>query len=198
MDAWQARIDVDGRYRHRVKHRRITPTLGSARIAQISFTVRSVSICAILVRQMPNLRFKRLGIYIACILAAVGLALFVLKLERPPAGFIDVRYVGMSESVVFFDVDNKSTQTIYIQGKGADTWPDFAITECKTFDYSAGTSDGNVIIDGPPSSIKLSPGARLHLEVTSTLPRQYKGGHCRSRLSLLGGTFVESEEFTPR
>jgi hypothetical protein len=147
---------------------------------------------------MPNLRFKRLGIYVACILAAAGAAFFVLTLARPPAGFIDVRYVSMAESAVFFDVENKSTQTIYIQGKDAETWPDFAITECKTFDYSAGASDGNVIVDALPSSIKLSPGARLHLKVTSTLPKQYKGGHCRSRLSLLGGTFVESEEFTPR
>ena len=67
------------------------------------------------------------------------------------------------------DVDNRSTQTIYIQGKGAETWPDFAITECKTFDYSAGASDGNVIVDGLPSSIKLSPGARLHKHSTKAI-----------------------------
>jgi hypothetical protein len=43
----------------------------------------------------------------------------------------------------------------------------------------------------------IPPGGRLRFEVVTNLPGKYKHGHCRIRLELLGGTFVESEDFTP-
>ena len=147
---------------------------------------------------MTGARRKRFGVFAACFLLAVGLALFVLKLTRPPSGYIDIQYDGMSASGVFWKLENRSTQTIYVQGDGDRVWPGFAVTECRRFDYSEEGRDPPEIVDGFPSSIKVSPGARLRLNVVTVLPKQYKGGRCRLRLELLGGTFVESGEFIPK
>jgi len=142
-------------------------------------------------------KVKRVGIVLGILLVASGVVLLAFKLTRPPSGHIKVEYGGMSKSGVFIDLENLSTQTIYLVGSGTDVWPGYAKTECKAPDYSTGDSDGYVLSDGYPTKIKVSQGSRVRLSIETKLPRQYKGGHCRVRLELMGGTFVESSVFTP-
>lgn len=147
---------------------------------------------------MPNPKFRRFGVALVFLLASVALSFFIFRLEMPPTGYVDVNYDGMSTSGVFWQLENRSTQAIYMQGADNKIWPNWATTKCRTADYSAEGSDPGYLADGAPSIIKVSPGERIRLEVDTNLPNKYKGGHCRVRLALAGGTFIESHDFTPR
>ena len=146
---------------------------------------------------MPKLIFKRFWICFALLLVAAGFAFVVFHVTRPPSGYIDIKYDGMSSSGVFWELENRSNQAIYIQGTADKVWPSSHITKCRALDYSSEASDPPYFADGFPSVIRVSPNARIRLNVETTLPNKYRGGHCFLRLSLLGGTFVESHEFTP-
>jgi hypothetical protein len=147
-------------------------------------------------RQVPGL--KRLGLVLACILAAVGLAYLIFKLEMPPSGYIEVNYDGMSRTVVFWRLENHSTQAIYVYGSGNRLSPTWAVIKCRPADYSAEVSDRNPTFSGFATVTKIPPGGQIRLEIESSFPEEYKGGYCRLRLTLAGGTFVESHEFTPK
>jgi hypothetical protein len=149
--------------------------------------------------QKPKSGLRRVGVFLALFLALVSLSFVAFRLKMPPTGYIDIRYDGNAESGLFWELDNRSTQSIYMEGKGDKVWGgSAAITKCTKFDYSSEESDPPYFADGSPSIIKVSPGERYRLYVETSLPKKYKGGRCRIRLSLLGGTFVESQEFIPK
>ena len=131
-------------------------------------------------------------------LAAATLGFIVIKAASPPSGYIDLTYGGMSSTGVYWKLDNRSTQTIYMQGTGDKIWPEIPITTCTTFVFSSPASDPPNFADGSPSSIRVPPGGQFRLNVDTTLPAQFKGGRCHVRVGLLGGTFVESHESTPQ
>jgi hypothetical protein len=128
-------------------------------------------------------------------------AFLVFKLTEPPSGFIAVNYDGLSASSVFLIVENKSTQAIYIRSDtDKKVWPGFFRTTCRTFDSEQ--FDPMVIVDGIYSTIKVAPGGRVRLDVPTELPNQLKDKQgyvrCRIRLSLEGGTFIDTYDFEPK
>jgi hypothetical protein len=135
-------------------------------------------------------------------ICVASFAFLVFKLTEPPSGSIEINYDGLSASSVFLVVENKSTRAIYVR---SDTdkrvWPGYFWTTCRTFD-SPVQSDPMVIVDGIYSTIKIAPGGRIRLDVPTELPNQFKDGHglahCRVRLKLEGGTFIETYDFEPR
>lgn len=140
---------------------------------------------------------KRLGVYVAWFLAVVGFATAIFEFEMPPIGYIDIEFAGMSESSVFWQIENRSSHPIYMQGTGEKVWGgSSAITKCTNFEHWE--SDPSSLADGAPSTIRVAPGGRFRLTVDTTLPAKFKGGLCHIVLSLLGGTFVESRAFTPK
>jgi hypothetical protein len=147
---------------------------------------------------MARPRLRLFGIGLAFLLATATLCFIVIKAASPPSGYIDVTYDGMSSTGVYLKLDNRSTQTIYMQGTGDKIWPEIPITTCTTFIFSSPASDPPYFADGSPSIIKIAPGGQFRLNVNTTLPAQYKRGRCHIRVRLLGGTFVESHEFTPQ
>jgi hypothetical protein len=129
-------------------------------------------------------------------------AFLVFKLTEPPSGSIDVNYDGLSASSVFLVVENKSTRAIYIRSDtDKKVWPGYFWTTCGTFD-SPEQTDPMVIVDGIYSTIKIAPGGRIRLNVPTELPNQFKDrhrlAHCRVRLKLEGGTFIETYDFEPK
>jgi hypothetical protein len=148
---------------------------------------------------MQNSRFKRSYVILGCFLAAAGIAIFVLKLMSVPTGYIVFKYDGLSPSGVFVEMENRSTQAIYLKGNGNKIWASEARAGCHSAGSSSEGSDPVYFADGgTPSIIKVSPGDRVRLDIPTGLPSKYKGGFCRLRLSLLGGAFVESNLFTPK
>jgi hypothetical protein len=147
---------------------------------------------------MVTSKFKFFGIGLVAVLAVVSVAFVCFKLARPPNGHIDIRYDGPSTSGIIWKLENRSNQTIYLQGTGDKVWPNVPVTKCKQNSYSPIDSDLPYLADGFPSIIKVSPNRDFRFTVETSLPQKYKGGHCYIRLRLLGGTFVESEEFTPK
>jgi hypothetical protein len=146
---------------------------------------------------MTSSKFKSAGICLIILLAIAGFLLVVFKCASPPSGYIEIKYGGLSTSGVFWSLNNRSSQSIYIQGTGDKVWPDLPITKCKTNNYSPVDSDLPYFAHGSPSIIKIPPGGQFRFDVETSLPQKYKGGHCYVRLRLLGGAFVESDEFTP-
>ncbi|HWS69788.1 MAG TPA: hypothetical protein VN325_44040 [Steroidobacteraceae bacterium] len=142
-------------------------------------------------------KIKIVGMCLALSLAVAGLAFLALLFAIPPRGHIDIEYDGLSKSGVYWMLENRSTQTIYMQGTGDKVWPNSPITTCRTAAYSNESSDPVYLADGSPSLIRVPPGGHFRMNVATTLPNTYKGGHCYVRVTLLGGTFVESHEFTP-
>jgi hypothetical protein len=136
-------------------------------------------------------------ISINALICLAGFALLFFRLTSPPSGSIAVKYDGMSASGVFWVLENQSTQSIYIRGGDTRVWPGHAITTCKAWDYGSEQSDPPQLADGYFSAMKIVPGRRIRLDVPTDLPNQFKRGHCRVRLELEGGTFVESYDFTP-
>lgn len=146
---------------------------------------------------MAARKFKTVGMWSILSLAIAGLAFVALWFVIPPVGHIDIRYDGLSSSGVYWMLENRSTQSIYMQGTGDKIWPNSPITTCGNAAYSNEASDPRSLADGSPSLIRIFPGGHFRMNVATTLPSTYKGGHCYVRVSLLGGTFVESHEFTP-
>ena len=134
---------------------------------------------------------------INALISLAGFALLFFMLTRPPSGSITVRYDGVSASGVFWVLENQSTQSIYIRGSDTRVWPGHALTTCKAWDFDSEQSDPPQLADGYFSAMKIVPGGRIRLDVPTDLPNQFKRGHCRVRLELEGGTFVESNDFTP-
>jgi hypothetical protein len=119
-----------------------------------------------------------------------------------PSGYIGLAYEGMSGSSIDFELENNSTQAIYFRGAnngltGAVPWPGAATMECRETASLPWVGDGVKMADGWPAAVEVAPGERRRMTVESALPQQHKGGRCRLRLELLGGTFVESKDFTP-
>jgi hypothetical protein len=139
--------------------------------------------------EAPDVTSKRFNAILGVLLAFVGIGFVQVKVEMPPIGFIDVRYDGKSPSGVFLLLENKSSRTIYIQ----DT--DQPIATCTNID--ATESDSPYIVDGPASITRISPGERFRMNVVTALPRTFKVGHCHIRVPLLGGAWVESQQFSP-
>ena len=135
-------------------------------------------------------------------ICVASFAFLVFMLTAPPSGSIAVNYDGLSASSVFLVVENKSTQAIYIRSDAdKKVWPGYFLTTCSTFD-SPEQSDPMLIVDGTYSTIKIAPGGRIRLDVPTELPNQFKDGHrlahCRVRLQLEGGTFIETYDFEPK
>jgi hypothetical protein len=146
---------------------------------------------------MPNLKLKPLIVCLFVILAIADLAFCAFAFVVPPAGHIDLRYDGISPSGVFWMLENRSTQTIFMQGTKDVVWPNSPKTTCSTAAYSNESSDPDYLADGRSSLIRVLPGGHFRMLVATDLPKKYKGGHCHIRLPLIGGTFIESHEFTP-
>ena len=142
--------------------------------------------------------FKWLPIFCGCLLAAVGIGAFVYSKWMPPDGYIVLKYDGMSTSGVFFWLENRSSRAIYTEGSGNEVWDSRRLTSCKGRGDISENSDPLALVDGYQSTIRVSPGERIRLKIETKLPGQYIGGSCRLRLSLLGGVFIESEEFRPQ
>lgn len=144
-------------------------------------------------------RTKNVGACLIVLLVAAFFAFILFRSRSVPGGYIDLKYSGTSTTGIFWNLENRSTQTIYLRGtgNGNSVWPSSLLTKCKTLDYSSEESDPTYLADGFFSVIKISPGESIRFHVETSLPSRYKRGHCYLRLSLLGGTFVESPNFTP-
>jgi hypothetical protein len=88
------------------------------------------------------------------------LAWILFKGTSPPSGYIDIEYDGMSTSGVYWKLENRATQALYMKGTGDKIWPNMPVTKCRTFDYLHEGSDPPYLADGSPSIIKVSPGGR--------------------------------------
>ena len=135
-------------------------------------------------------------------ICVASFAFLVFMLTAPPSGWIEVKYDGLSASSVFLVIENKSTRAIFIRSDADNkAWPGYFLTTCSTFD-SPEQSDPMVIVDGTYSTIKIAPGGQIRLDVPTELPNQFKDGHrlahCRVRLKLEGGTFIETYDFEPK
>jgi hypothetical protein len=84
-----------------------------------------------------------------------------------------------------------------MQGAGDKIWPNSPITTCRNAAHSNEASDPGYLADGSPSLIRSFPSGHFRVNVATTLPNTYKGGHCYIRVPLIGGTLVESDEFRP-
>jgi len=137
----------------------------------------------------PSDTSKRFNVVLGGLLALVAVGFVEVKLEMPPIGLIDVRYDGKSASGVFLLLENKSSRTIYLQDTDQPT------ATCTNID--ATESDSPYIVDGPSSITRISPGERFRMNVVTTLPSEFKVGSCRIRVPLLGGAWIESQQFSP-
>jgi hypothetical protein len=146
---------------------------------------------------MPNRKLKSLVAGLIVILAIADLAFVIFTFVVPPIGHIDFKYDGTSPSGVYLMLENRSTQTIFMQGTKDVVWPNSPKTTCSTAAYSNESSDPGYLADGRPSLIRVLPGGHFRMLVATDLPSKYRGGHCRVRLPLIGGTFIESHEFAP-
>ena len=127
---------------------------------------------------------------------AVGAAFVMFKITSPPGGYINLAYDGSSASGVFLELENRSTQAIYLKGRGDKLWPGTSHTTCN--DLHREDSDPITIADGNPGVIKVSAGGQLRLDVDTQVPSEFKHGFCHVRVSLLGGAFIETGMFMAR
>jgi hypothetical protein len=131
------------------------------------------------------------------LMSAIAAGMLFVKATWPPSGHVEVIYAGLSDKGVWIDLENGSTQPLFISGIGNEVQVGSAFTDCRTSDYTSGSNDRNVLSDGYESHIRISPGSHVRLNVLTTLINQYKDGHCHVRIEIRGGSFVESREFTP-
>jgi len=151
---------------------------------------------------VPNSRL-RLAIAIGSVSAVAGLGLLVgarfPEIIAVPDGVIDVIYGGAYDKGIVLTAENRSNRTIYFRNDGSNTiLPGFARTECRSALYEGGEIDLPVIAEAYASYIKLSPGSRVRFNIETNIPSKYPGGHCHTRIQVLGGLFVETREYTPR
>jgi hypothetical protein len=147
--------------------------------------------------------FSRSAVRISSIVVCASmLAACKPPVKGVPSGYISLVYEGLSGSSIDFELENHSTQTIYFRGAnsgstGAVPWPGAATMECRQTASEPWAGDGVSRADGWPAAVEVAPGERRRMTVESALPQQHQGGRCHLRLELLGGTFVESKDFTP-
>lgn len=124
------------------------------------------------------------------------------RADLVPSGTISLEYVETSGERAVFQLENRSTQSLYFRGRStpltgvAPLAGAVSTLQCKPAEAGAWVVEGK-IEEGGPETIHVAPGQRQRLSVQAAFAQQYKGGRCRLRLRLEGGTFIESRTFTP-
>lgn len=118
----------------------------------------------------------------------------------PLTGSITMEYVGTAQSgdTIMFTLANGTSQPISFRGS-PDPAPGKLTMSCdvakETVVYSQRIFEPAL----KDKIIKVKPTERLHLELSSSLPPDFKNHetHCQLALTLEGGAVVESREFVP-
>jgi hypothetical protein len=154
--------------------------------------VAHAALLAICFKKMwaPTDASKRFHVVLGSLLVIIGVGFVLVKLEMAPMGLISVHYDGKSTSGVFLLLENKSSQAIYVRGV------DQMAATCTNIDTMESHSPPYGI-DGFSTIIRISPGERLRMFVAKELLSTFERGHCHVRVPLLGGAWVESDEFSP-
>lgn len=140
----------------------------------------------------------------SCLGAIIGIAIVACKPVPPPAlsGQINLEYLGMSTSDISFRLSNGSNKTISVRGgrtvfSGIRIWAGDSSIECEAVPSKGSEEDPIGLGTGNPIVFSISSGEQARLTIPTTLPQRYKGGRCRLRLVLKGGTLVGPSEFQP-
>jgi hypothetical protein len=118
-----------------------------------------------------------------------------------PSGYFNFDYVESSGSMLVFRLENHSTESVYIRASidenGASPIGGQTNLTCRKLRSPAYVDENGPIGEAVFETVHVPPGATQKVVVNGSFARQYKGGSCRLRLTLQGGTFVESSYFAP-
>ena len=123
--------------------------------------------------------------------------------DTPPSGALLLQHVEMSGSTAIFRLENHSTQSIFLavyEETSAAVVPLSynAVLACRPPLSSLWESETLHTASIESSDIiEIKPDQVRTLNVGAQFTRNYKNGLCRLRLSLEGGTFIESKTFAP-
>jgi hypothetical protein len=121
--------------------------------------------------------------------------------KPPTSGQAKLDYISTSESIGVFNLENRTAQTLKINGSGnSQTGIDVYLGEYSLSCTKANKSDEDP--DGssdPPEFAEIKPGERALLRVHTKLTQRYKGGRCELWLTAFRGKTdsIGSGEFVP-
>lgn len=139
-----------------------------------------------------------------CLLATLLPLLTACTEESPGPDRIEFSVVGLSSKAIEGSLRNGSGRPLKLRvvSEAAaieEVWPDDVAIECKDRPESIWTEEPFAISHGndQPKVIELASRSAMRLQISNSMPTQFKGGTCRIRLKLMDDSVVNSLEFQP-
>jgi hypothetical protein len=111
-----------------------------------------------------------------------------------------LEYLGTSDDDRVFQLKNWTADTVSFRGANGFVYarPLQGVThlECQAAGRDGWLADARIAEAGP-EAIKLNPGKARKLKIEGAFTRDFSGGKCRLRLTLLDGRSIESNSFSP-
>jgi hypothetical protein len=152
---------------------------------------------------------SRFTLWAGGLIASLGIALGGCSpsAEIPITGRVTLELTGVSDSNIYFNLANGSSQRISFEGESwmlRDTIPSTTSYSITCFSNNEATTELPHFVDGwapfwssGPPVAKVAPGHQLRLAISKERFERFKGNHCRVGLNLENGSEVESKEFVP-
>lgn len=138
-----------------------------------------------------------LGILCAMCVVACG------RVHKGPSGYLALTHVEAKGPIAVFRLENHSTRSVFVdvvadRGNGSSPMSYAAQFECRG--PLADNWTREPLIAGVYESgdeIEIKPNQKRLLNVRDDFTHKFEHGACRLRLSVAGGTYIESKTFVP-
>src|SRR5215468_3247593 len=135
-----------------------------------------------------------------CILCVVCLAACG-RVHKGPSGYVALVRVEAKGSDQVFRLENHSTKSVFVdvvadRGNGSSPIPHAVKFECRGPQSESWTRERSETgVYDSPEQIEIKPNQQRLLNVRDEFTQKFEHGKCRLRLTVGGGTYIESENF---